>query len=42
VNLRKVTDEKLREIEALVKAAWDHVASEDVPERLKRLVDKLR
>jgi hypothetical protein len=42
VNLRKVTDEKLREIEMLLKAAWDHIASEDVPERIKRLVDKLK
>jgi hypothetical protein len=42
VNLRKITEEKLREIEALLKAAWDHIASEDVPERIKRIVDKLR
>jgi hypothetical protein len=42
VNLRKVTDEKLREIETLLKAAWDHIASEDVPERIKRIVDRLK
>jgi hypothetical protein len=42
VNLRKVTDEKLREIEALLKAAWDHIAAEDVPKKLKRIVDKLK
>jgi hypothetical protein len=41
-NLRRVTEEKLREIETLLKAAWDHIADEDVPDRLKKLIDKLK
>jgi hypothetical protein len=42
MNLRRVTEERLREIEALLKAAWAHIADEDVPERLKKLIDKLK
>jgi hypothetical protein len=42
MNLRRVAEERLREIEALLKAAWDHIADEDAPDRLKKLIDKLR
>jgi hypothetical protein len=42
VNLRQLTDEKRREIETLLKAAWDHIASEDVPDILKKLIEKLK
>jgi hypothetical protein len=41
-NLRKLTDEKRREVEALFKALWEHIAEEDAPERLKKLIDKLK
>jgi hypothetical protein len=41
-NLRKLTDEKRREVEAMFKALWDHIADEDAPDRLKKLIDKLK